>query len=947
MASLNVVCPNARRCPVKVTPGKLLREVLEEACLRQGYVPEEFELVHQKKRVDLSLPFRLSGLPNNAAVELSKRSGTGSGMAEIALQDADGKRMTAKFPLDATLADVLTQFSNQFGSNLLTEDGGLQPSCAYMNKQYKGLLQLETTSLRAMGLGQERALMRYNRVPISPEELAALRDEIEKELERKATLSRDFERNKVENARREQIEQERMRKFEEDQARARAEQTKLELERESQHQEESMEIDQPPVNSRDILPEAPQADPNSWSFDSGPFRTSAAPPPQSDRLTRLNNLLSNVNQSLSGQGANGIDNLVERLANDGRISIAPQENLYPLRDFKFPDHPTTSSTTTEQSDGPSKPVENFAPAADRETIVFHKSDPATTSHNGGSKELDENFFEVNVNDLRSMQKGLAEDVKREQQRALLPKSYIEMKNKERKLVAWRNTVIRIVLPDRRIIQGNFNSNEPASRVTEWIAETLADEKDAFSLSLALHIPFDNSSSKSLIDVNVAPACTMYLKMKRTREDYGELLRAELSVTGEADADQRSKAWLSENSVYTPWTGAVIEDTRGGVVRRANDDGEAPAGKHSGDILTNRKEELVQQHDKDVAADNGTNGIPLIPSDYGDIREAINNFVTVFDARYRNGGISAKSAPNFFHGALQDAVQQAFDPVGGGAQERRPLALYLHHDRSVAANIFPQILMSDAVSSLLRAQYVLWPWDITHPDHKNQLRDWMSIGSMDEVRQVFEFRTRNRDLFPMLLLIIKEKGTLKVAEYISGTDGKEVAVEKLMAVLDAYNQIRLNSMADEAARIERGRLLEEQRQEYEASLAADRARDEARQRAIREQQEAEEKRMQEEAEEENRRKRVEQLLPAEPAETETNLMQIKMRCPGGEQLMRRFRRAETLEMLLNYLDTKGYHTDKYKFFNADFPKKDITTLDKQSTFNDLKWPAREQIFVEEL
>ncbi|CAJ0581365.1 unnamed protein product, partial [Mesorhabditis spiculigera] len=353
------------------------------------------------------------------------------------------------------------------------------------------------------------------------------------------------------------------------------------------------------------------------------------------------------------------------------------------------------------------------------------------------------------------------------------------------------------------------------------------------------------------------------------------------------------------------------------------------------------------YDDDVGADNGTNGIPLIPSDYGDIHEAINNFVTVFDARYRNGGISAKSAPNFFHGALQDAVQQAFDPVGGGVQERRPLALYLHHDRSVAANIFPQILMSDAVSSLLRGQYVLWPWDITHPDHKNQLRDWMSIGSMDEVRQVFEFRTRNRDLFPMLLLIIKEKGTLKVAEYISGTDAKEVAVQKLMTVLDAYNQIRLNSMADEAARIERGRLLEEQRQEYEASLAADRARDEARQRAIREQQEAEEKRMQEEVEEENRRKHVEQLLPAEPAETEANLMHIKMRCPGGEQLMRRFRRAETLEMLLNYLDTKGYHTDKYKFFNSDFPKKDITTLDKKSTFNDLKWPAREQIFVEEL
>ena len=32
--------------------------------------------------------------------------------------------------------------------------------------------------------------------------------------------------------------------------------------------------------------------------------------------------------------------------------------------------------------------------------------------------------------------------------------------------------------------------------------------------------------------------------------------------------------------------------------------------------------------------------------------------------------------------------QAFDPPGRGAADKKPLAIYLHHDKSIAANIFP-------------------------------------------------------------------------------------------------------------------------------------------------------------------------------------------------------------------------------------------------------------------
>ncbi|EPB66692.1 hypothetical protein ANCCEY_14215 [Ancylostoma ceylanicum] len=60
MTSVTVLCPNARRCSVKVTPGMLLKQILEEACLKQGFEVEAYQLENQRRRVDLALPFRLA-----------------------------------------------------------------------------------------------------------------------------------------------------------------------------------------------------------------------------------------------------------------------------------------------------------------------------------------------------------------------------------------------------------------------------------------------------------------------------------------------------------------------------------------------------------------------------------------------------------------------------------------------------------------------------------------------------------------------------------------------------------------------------------------------------------------------------------------------------------------------------------------------------------------------
>lgn len=51
-------------------------------------------------------------------------------------------------------------------------------------------------------------------------------------------------------------------------------------------------------------------------------------------------------------------------------------------------------------------------------------------------------------------------------------------------------------------------------------------------------------------------------------------------------------------------------------------------------------------------------------------------------------------------------------------QRRPLAIYLHHDASVLTNVFcTQLLCSETVVSYLTLNFVSWAWDITFESNK--------------------------------------------------------------------------------------------------------------------------------------------------------------------------------------------------------------------------------------
>ncbi|PTB64178.1 hypothetical protein BBK36DRAFT_1124343 [Trichoderma citrinoviride] len=113
-----VIATDLRRTTVKVSPGTYLSDVLEEACKKLGLDSNKYLIKHKQKQVDLSIPFRTSGLIAGAKLELVQKSKTPSAV-QIALQlpqpeakEIPGGRLINKFPSDLSIWQVLRQFES-------------------------------------------------------------------------------------------------------------------------------------------------------------------------------------------------------------------------------------------------------------------------------------------------------------------------------------------------------------------------------------------------------------------------------------------------------------------------------------------------------------------------------------------------------------------------------------------------------------------------------------------------------------------------------------------------------------------------------------------------------------------------------------------------------------------------------------------------------------------
>lgn len=333
--------------------------------------------------------------------------------------------------------------------------------------------------------------------------------------------------------------------------------------------------------------------------------------------------------------------------------------------------------------------------------------------------------------------------------------------------------------------------------------------------------------------------------------------------------------------------------------------------------------------------SGSKKSPMMPDDAENEGDALLQFTAEFSSRYGD------CHPVFFIGSLEAAFQEAFY---GKARDRKLLAIYLHHDDSVLTNVFcSQLLCAESIVSYLSQNFITWAWDVTREANRARFLSMCTRHFGSVVAQTI--RTHKTDQFPLLLIIMGKRSSNEVLNVIQGNTTVDDLMMRLMNAMEIFAAQQQEDIRDEDEREARERVKREQDEAYRVSLEADRAKREAQEREIAEQVRQEQIRKEQEEEREAIRLSLEQSLPPEPREESSELVsKLRIRTPRGEFFERRFLAANGLQVVFDFVASKGFPKDEYKLLST-FPRRDVSQFDPTETLLEVKLYPQETLFLE--
>uniref|UniRef100_A0A1A7WND5 Fas associated factor 1 n=1 Tax=Iconisemion striatum TaxID=60296 RepID=A0A1A7WND5_9TELE len=333
--------------------------------------------------------------------------------------------------------------------------------------------------------------------------------------------------------------------------------------------------------------------------------------------------------------------------------------------------------------------------------------------------------------------------------------------------------------------------------------------------------------------------------------------------------------------------------------------------------------------------SGCRKSPMMPENSENEAEALLHFTAEFSSRY------GETHPMFFIGSLEAASQEAFY---GKARDRKLLAIYLHNDDSVLSNVFcSQMMCADSIVSYLSQNFITWAWDVTKEANKARLLTMCTRHFGSVVTQTI--RTYKTDQFPLLLIVMGKRTSNEVLNVIQGNTTVDELMMRLMGAMEIFTAQQQEDIKDEDEREAREMVKREQDEAYRLSLEADRKKREVQEREEAEQVRLEQMRKEQEEEKEAIRLSLEQALPAEPVdESGEQISKLRIRTPSGEFLERRFLGSCKLQVLFDFVASKGYPFEEFKLLTT-FPRKNITQLDPGSTLLEAKLFPQETLFLE--
>uniref|UniRef100_A0A3Q3JTW7 UBX domain-containing protein n=1 Tax=Monopterus albus TaxID=43700 RepID=A0A3Q3JTW7_MONAL len=313
---------------------------------------------------------------------------------------------------------------------------------------------------------------------------------------------------------------------------------------------------------------------------------------------------------------------------------------------------------------------------------------------------------------------------------------------------------------------------------------------------------------------------------------------------------------------------------------------------------------------------------MMPENSENEADALLHFTAEFSSRY------GETHPMFFIGSLEAASQEAFY---GKARDRKLLAIYLHNDDSVLSNVFcSQMMCADSVVSYLSQNFITWAWDVTKEANKARLLTMCTRHFGSVVTQTI--RTYKTDHFPLLLIVMGKRTSNEVLNVIQGNTTVDELMMRLMGAMEIFTAQQQEDIKDEDEREAREMVKREQDEAYRLSLEADRKKREAQEREEAEQFRLEQMRKEQEEEKEAIRLSLEQALPPEPdEESGEQISKLRIRTPSGEFLERRFLGSCKLQVLFDFVASKGYPFEEFKILTT-FPRRNQPLYPSPSAFS---------------
>lgn len=487
--SINVLLPNGRRRNVKLSPNTIVSQTLVDICKREGYSTENYSFLFQRKILDETLSWRYSNVINNAKLELVKHEKSKQeSPVRIALQYGDGRRLQGTFKPSVMLSDILDHWKEEL--SLVKCEENWEPCIVYVRQEILGHSKLSTTSLKSVGLISGSAVLRLSFKPGNTD------NESIPKVAKKAESALKIDQNVTDRK-----------------------------------TAQPMPI---PQKQFPKTPPVPQATPTSPSIKSSNVACSAITQEMlSDALRRVSD--ESLGESVSSENADtssmsqfhadhettsqnaSASNSRTRITRPGtkemprkrQKQVTPPPDPQPdFSNFKFPEE-TAGMDIYSQEENDELNIEPLMSPCNREEIFFDEKE--ITNGVTGAQDIEDpgdEFFELTIDDIRRMISDL-----RSLQNEASEKALVTARSKElqrlRAINQYPKIIIRIIFPNRKILQGFFCPAEKVEVLYEFVAQFLVTPKSRFFLYTTPPKVVLKDKNAILYDCNLSPASKVY------------------------------------------------------------------------------------------------------------------------------------------------------------------------------------------------------------------------------------------------------------------------------------------------------------------------------------------------------------------------------------------------------------------------------------------------------